>query len=154
MDEMLMIEPPPALVGGRVGVVGRPDLRHDLPQARLLVCDRRSGCGRKAVGEHLHLDIGMHGEVSVPAGVVGRAALRGDHDGVVAHRAVDQRVGLWSPRPATLHGENETRRAVPEVPLGSVRREVALDVLVTDQCNVGLAVDGRIRVRHFDTSCL
>ena len=60
------------------------------------------------------------GEVLVPGGMVGSAALRGDDEVASPCFAVDQsRVTASSPERAALGGQDQALRALPVVPLGS-----------------------------------
>src|SRR5205085_10706976 len=72
--------------------VGRPELERFFPQPRPLRAGRGAGPRLDLRGPDLHLDFGVGEEVAVPAGMLRRAAFRGDHDiAAIAGLAVEQR---------------------------------------------------------------
>src|SRR5580700_8073256 len=71
--------------------VGRPELERLLPQPRPLRAGRGPGPRLHLGGPDLHIDLRVGDEVAVPAGMLRRAALRGDDDIAVAGLAVEQR---------------------------------------------------------------
>src|SRR2546423_1581695 len=71
---------------------GRPELQRLLPEAAALRAGRGAGSRLHLLGPDLHLDLRVGEKVSVPAGMLRRAAFRGDHDiAAVAGLAVEQR---------------------------------------------------------------
>src|SRR5438067_8217676 len=72
--------------------IGRPELQRLLPEAAALRAGRGAGSRLHLLGPDLHLDLRVGEKVSVPAGMLRRAAFRGDHDiAAVAGLAVEQR---------------------------------------------------------------
>src|SRR5947209_3722056 len=61
---------------GLVGVVVGPLLRHDRPDAALLLGRRRAGPDGEDLVAHLDLDVGVRDQVSVPSRVLRRSTLR------------------------------------------------------------------------------
>ena len=117
----------PALVALVVG----PVRRHLRPHGGALVAVRGPRVRLEAVAHHLHLDLGIGLQVVVPAGVAGRAAVRGDDHVVVARAAIDQGADPRLAGPPPGRREQQDRAALaPVVPLLAVGLEVAADVLV------------------------
>ena len=114
-------------------VVGGPAGGHLLPQLRFLLGCGRARMGGEAVVEHLHVDLGLLGEVQVPGRVLRSAAPGGHDEVVVAVAAVDQgRAALLAGSPAGGR-EDQDFGPVPFVTLLTVGCDVPLDVLLTEQ---------------------
>src|SRR5262245_61172444 len=71
-------------------VVGRPEHGRVLPELRPLLAARGARPRLELLGGDLNLDLGMGEDVLVPAGMIGRTALRGDDEVAVARLAVEQ----------------------------------------------------------------
>src|ERR1043166_4116712 len=72
--------------------IGRPEFERLLPELRALGTGRGAGPRLHLLGADLHFDLGVGEEVAVPAGMLGRAALRGDDNvAAIAGVAVEQR---------------------------------------------------------------
>ena len=82
----------------------------------------------------LELDVRLLGEVPVPAGMLGRAALRGDDHVGVARVLVDQRRGARLAGRAARRREQQDLRAVaPDVADLAAGLAVARDVRVAEE---------------------
>src|SRR5262249_11388518 len=117
-------------------VVVGPLLRHDRPDAPLVRGRTRAGSRGEDLVPHLDLDLGVRDQVLVPAGIVGRAALRGHEDVVVAVPTVDERVLPGLARLPAGRVQDEAGRPVPVVTHLAARRFVPADVLVTKEAVV------------------
>src|SRR5437879_1289105 len=71
--------------------VGRPEFERLLPQTRPLLAGGGAGPRLHLGGPDLHLDLRVGEQVAVPAGMLRRAAFRGDDNIAVAGLAVEQR---------------------------------------------------------------
>src|SRR6516225_11393178 len=71
--------------------VRRPELERLWPQPRALLASGGAGPCLELLGADLHVDFRVREEIAVPAGVLRRAALRGDHDIALADFPVIQR---------------------------------------------------------------
>src|SRR5207253_1593839 len=115
-------------------VVVRPLLRRELPEPLALLARRRAGAGREDVVLDLELDLRVLREIPVPAGMLGRAALRRDDDVLAVVLFVDQRRRPRLTRLAALRRQEERLRpALPDVADLSVRLAVPTDVLLAVQ---------------------
>src|SRR6185503_11536698 len=120
------------LAGGPllVFLVRRPDRGHLLPQRRLLGLGGGAGARLEALGHHLHLDLGLRGQVLVPGRVLGRAAAGGHHHVAVAVAAVDQRGRAGLAGAPAGRRQQEGRHALPDVAVLATGLEVTLGVFL------------------------
>src|SRR5437868_10735767 len=116
-----------------VVVVGGPGGGHDRPQLALLLRRRGARAGGEAVALDLDLDLRIGLEVEIPGRRLVGAALRGDHEVVVAVALVDQRRAVALARAPARRGEDERGRALPVVALRAAGLDVAADVLGPEQ---------------------
>src|SRR5262249_36024847 len=87
------------------------------PQALPLFALGRAGAGREHLALHLELDLGRLVQVLVPAGVLGRAALRRDDHVAVPILSVDERHRpLLARLPPRRRQEQDGRALPPDVP--------------------------------------
>ena len=115
-------------------VVGRPDLRHLLPEALSLSSLGGVRAGRETLSYDLHLDVGVLAQVQVPVRVRGPAALRGDDHVATVVLAEDERP---EPRLAALAAprRQDQDRRVPSPPVAhlTVGLEIAADMLGAEE---------------------
>src|SRR6516162_10734760 len=71
--------------------VGRPELQCLFPQPRALLALGGPGPRLRLHGPDLYLDVRVGEDVAVPAGVLRRAAFRGDHEIAITVLPVEQR---------------------------------------------------------------
>src|SRR5581483_7811020 len=120
------------LAGGPrlVLVVGRPDRGHRLPQRRALRRGGGAGAGLEALGQHLHVDLGLCAQVLVPRRM-GRRAPPGGHDHVaLAVPPVDERRGAGLTGAAAGGGQQQRRHPFPDVAVLAAGGEIAPGVLL------------------------
>jgi adenylate cyclase len=113
-----------------VAVVRRPVGGHLPPHRRLLLVGRNARAGAEDLVADLELDVGRPAEVLEPLRVVGRAAVRGHEQVVVAAAPVDQRHRARLARFRARRRQQEGRRAAPEVPELATGLAITRDVRV------------------------
>src|SRR5437867_4285135 len=116
-----------------VAVVIGPLLGHDRPQFGPLLGCRRARVSSQLVALDLNLDVRVGVEVEIPRGVLRGPTFGGDDQVVVAVAAVDQRVKPTLARAPARRCEDQGLRPLPVVPLLAAGREVAVDVLLSEQ---------------------
>jgi len=87
--------------------VRRPMLERLIPKSNTFVARRRPGPRLQLLGPDLHLDIRVGEDIAVPPRVLGRAALRGDHEVTVAVGSVKQRKDELLARLAAAGGQQQ-----------------------------------------------
>src|SRR5215216_1240159 len=111
--------------------VRRPEFQRLLPEAGALLARGGAGPRLHLLGADLHVDLRIGEEIAVPAGMLRRAAFRGDYDIAVAGRAVEQREDVLLARFAAgrrqkqrRHGDLGTARLgyLVHVPVGTAAR--------------------------------
>src|SRR5262249_30871886 len=115
---------------GRVIVVGRPYLLHLLPQPLALLARDGAHSSREHLVLDLKLDFGFLLDVPVPAGMLLRAAVRGDqHVAISVHHVDERRRPLLAGLPALRREEQDGRAPPPDMPHGAAGFPVAAHMI-------------------------